>query len=413
MSRKRKPGGTPPAIDDELRALCPPLSNEERTQLRANLEAEGCRDPLVVWDGLVLDGHNRLEICAELELPYKTVAAPKWVKERKDALTWIANNQLGRRNITGKQASYLRGRLYLARRRQVGRPEYSDTVSEYSETAEQVAAQDGTVSSRTVERDAAFAKAVDVIVANCGEGARPLLLARGSGLSRKDVHELAELTAEAQVEAVSYLMDDKPFRMAVDVAQGLVDPETGEPIEQGLPEEGSLSSPPQAPEGGGPAPGPENGAPPPPEPPGPPAEIVDDDPGYEGDPAFRYHELRQSLDTSDDYRDAWREPAPGDRRHAQAMDLLRQQEHTMAVQGYHSRLLVYLLQAWREAQFQATSEPGHLRITPQAIAVAVQVERLLRGSVERTRRLQSWDHPEFRQDWDETRAERLEKRGIL
>ena len=54
---------TPIQIDSELRALIPPLSSEERSQLEVNLVAEGCRDPLVVWKGhhILLDGHNRYE----------------------------------------------------------------------------------------------------------------------------------------------------------------------------------------------------------------------------------------------------------------------------------------------------------------------------------------------------------------
>ena len=36
-------------IDDEFKALIPPLSVDERAQLEANLLADGCRDPLVVW----------------------------------------------------------------------------------------------------------------------------------------------------------------------------------------------------------------------------------------------------------------------------------------------------------------------------------------------------------------------------
>lgn len=47
-----------------------PLAPEEYAQLEANIE--GCRDPLVVWDGTLIDGHNRFEICSKLGLPFKT-----------------------------------------------------------------------------------------------------------------------------------------------------------------------------------------------------------------------------------------------------------------------------------------------------------------------------------------------------
>src|SRR5436190_23682939 len=38
-------------IDSEFRSLIPPLTSDERTQLEDNIFAEGCRDPLVVWQG--------------------------------------------------------------------------------------------------------------------------------------------------------------------------------------------------------------------------------------------------------------------------------------------------------------------------------------------------------------------------
>ncbi|WP_296174212.1 hypothetical protein [uncultured Brevundimonas sp.] len=57
-------------IDSEFRAYIPPLSDEERQQLEANIVADGCRDPLLVWDDVLIDGHNRYEICTRLGLAY-------------------------------------------------------------------------------------------------------------------------------------------------------------------------------------------------------------------------------------------------------------------------------------------------------------------------------------------------------
>ena len=65
--------GTPIAVDPELSILIPPLQPEELAQLEANILAEGCRDPLVVWQGILLDGHNRLRICEKHGIPYKVV----------------------------------------------------------------------------------------------------------------------------------------------------------------------------------------------------------------------------------------------------------------------------------------------------------------------------------------------------
>jgi hypothetical protein len=71
LKPKRKPKLVP-KVDKEFAALIAPLSAEERQQLEANLIAHGCRDALVVWRGLLLDGHNRLEICNRHGLAYET-----------------------------------------------------------------------------------------------------------------------------------------------------------------------------------------------------------------------------------------------------------------------------------------------------------------------------------------------------
>jgi N6-adenosine-specific RNA methylase IME4 len=88
-------------IDPEFRGLIAALSDEERGQLEANLVADGCRDPLVVWNGLLLDGHNRHEICARRRIPFRVV--PIALPDRQAARIWIRWNQLGRRNLTDDQ----------------------------------------------------------------------------------------------------------------------------------------------------------------------------------------------------------------------------------------------------------------------------------------------------------------------
>jgi N6-adenosine-specific RNA methylase IME4 len=93
----------PPAIklDREFQALIASLQPNEREQLEANIVANGCRDPLVLWNGILLDGHNRYEICKRLDIKYRTVTIQ--LSSRAHALLWIEENQLGRRNLTDDQ----------------------------------------------------------------------------------------------------------------------------------------------------------------------------------------------------------------------------------------------------------------------------------------------------------------------
>lgn len=96
-----------PTIDPEFHDLIPPLTADERQHLEANIAAEGCRDPIVTWGGVVVDGHNRLEICGRLGVPFRTVE--REFRDRHAAVEWIIRNQLGRRNVS----DYVRTALAL------------------------------------------------------------------------------------------------------------------------------------------------------------------------------------------------------------------------------------------------------------------------------------------------------------
>lgn len=85
-------------VDKEFRSLIPPLRDEELRDLETAIITDGCRDALVVWQGILLDGHNRLEICQKNKLKFKTVSIE--LPDRIDARLWIGKNQLARRNLT-------------------------------------------------------------------------------------------------------------------------------------------------------------------------------------------------------------------------------------------------------------------------------------------------------------------------
>src|SRR5947209_4950385 len=77
----RKEGRTADAgddikIDKDFAILIPALSQDELAHLERSLLVEGCRDPLLVWKGkcILLDGHNRLSICRQHNIPFKVEA---------------------------------------------------------------------------------------------------------------------------------------------------------------------------------------------------------------------------------------------------------------------------------------------------------------------------------------------------
>jgi ParB family chromosome partitioning protein len=85
-------------INQKFKALIPPLAPEELAQLEANIIKDGCRDPLVVWNGTLIDGHNRYEICQRNGIKFNTVNSE--FESETHARIWMRNNQRGRRNLT-------------------------------------------------------------------------------------------------------------------------------------------------------------------------------------------------------------------------------------------------------------------------------------------------------------------------
>ncbi len=91
--------GTRIRIDKEFRALIPPLTSGERAQLEENIIAAGRpTDPLALWDEVLLDGHNRFDICTKRGLPFTTTQVR--LSNRVEARAWIVRRQFGRRNLT-------------------------------------------------------------------------------------------------------------------------------------------------------------------------------------------------------------------------------------------------------------------------------------------------------------------------
>ncbi len=201
-------------IDKEFAALCPPLTIEELNFLEASVIEEGCREPLTVWQEngkpLVLDGHNRLAICKRFRKDFKTRSIK--MASRDEARNWIIANQLGRRNLTEDQKSYLRGKRYNSEKRehggkftkgntvaQNGPPSEEDSY--HGATAAKLGKEYG-VGYNTIKRDAKFATAVDAIAASSGEQTRRDILGGSLKVTKQDVVKLAALPADKQQAAV-------------------------------------------------------------------------------------------------------------------------------------------------------------------------------------------------------------------
>ena len=96
-------------IDKEFETLIPQLTLEEYQQLEKNLVRDGCREPLVVWNGTIIDGHNRYKICRKREIEFQVKEME--FDDRQAAIEWIILNQFGRRNLPAFQRGALALRL--------------------------------------------------------------------------------------------------------------------------------------------------------------------------------------------------------------------------------------------------------------------------------------------------------------
>lgn len=85
--------------------LIPPLSIEERGELENSIMDEGCRDAICVWNGVIVDGHNRYEICKRRKRAFRVKEMS--FENDEAAVAWIIRNQFGRRNLTAMQRAEL------------------------------------------------------------------------------------------------------------------------------------------------------------------------------------------------------------------------------------------------------------------------------------------------------------------
>ena len=87
----------PQEIKIRFKELIKPLEEEEYELLEESIQEHGCRDRLVLWNGILLDGHHRYEICTRHNIPFSTVEYD--FPNRHQAKIWMFGNQKGRRNL--------------------------------------------------------------------------------------------------------------------------------------------------------------------------------------------------------------------------------------------------------------------------------------------------------------------------
>jgi ParB-like chromosome segregation protein Spo0J len=185
-------------IDPEIQYLCESLDQEASHLLEKDIDKNGCIDPIIYWkdQDTIVDGHNRFEICTRLGKTYNCI--PMSFETKEDVMNYVIDHQLGRRNLSDFEKSYLRGRRYLTEKKAAHRPNspklhQNDGVK--GETAQKIAEKNG-VSQATIERDGVLAEAIDKLRAEVGDDFSKNLRAGKVKLSKKGTVELSKKPPE-------------------------------------------------------------------------------------------------------------------------------------------------------------------------------------------------------------------------
>ncbi|OWW19608.1 hypothetical protein [Noviherbaspirillum denitrificans] len=194
-------------ISDELRPYVDPLTTHEYEALERSILAEGCRDALVLWGEVLVDGHNRYAICRKHGIPYNTVQNDKF-GSIEDVMLWMIDNHLARRSVSDFQRGMLalRKKAILSERVKAQKEAEPETTPETESkapetpperpplaTREEVAKVAG-ISSNTVSR-----------IEKIQKTATPELVeaVRSGTISLNAAAAVASLPSEEQVAAVN------------------------------------------------------------------------------------------------------------------------------------------------------------------------------------------------------------------
>ena len=212
-------------INEEFRSKIPPLTEAEFEQLRENILSDGeVYEPIVTWNGTIVDGHNRWRIIQEHpEIPYKVKEmefTDKWA-----AFNWMYRKQLGRRNLADEQKTYIIGKMYEARKKSVGAPKGNTNAEKQSAQNGQVVsksdkeghgvsgeiAMELNIGRNTVRRAEHFAKGIDALREVSPEAADKIINGKAN-VTKSAVAELKAAPKEEVKEFAKAVNEGKPIK---------------------------------------------------------------------------------------------------------------------------------------------------------------------------------------------------------
>ena len=206
-------------IDQEFASRIPPLTDDEFRQLEDNILADGVViNPIIVWNGVIVDGHNRFRILGK-HPHVKYTVHEKSFDDRFSALAWICKNQLGRRNLTPEQKKYLIGKQYEAEKLGRGGDRKSESAKSKRQNVPLISdhrssariAQENGVNEKYVRRAEHFAKAVD-IADEIEPGILSDILSGNVKATAKDVEDIIQAAPAERPHLIEKLRFSQPAK---------------------------------------------------------------------------------------------------------------------------------------------------------------------------------------------------------
>jgi transcriptional regulator with XRE-family HTH domain len=187
-------------INEELRSFIDPLTPVEYAALERSLQSEGCRDALVLWRDVLIDGHNRYDICQKHGIPFRTVHNNNFAA-LEDVMLWVIDNNLARRSVSDFQ----RGMLALRKKEIVAARAAAAPPEEAAEEGADEAASPPWSTREDVAKAARVSANTLSQIERIRKTAAPELVdaVRTGTISVSAAANVASLPAEAQLAAVA------------------------------------------------------------------------------------------------------------------------------------------------------------------------------------------------------------------
>lgn len=186
-------------ISPEFERLTVPASKEEISRLEDSLLHNGCKAPIITWNGYIVDGHKRYRLCSYEDITYDTCELG--IQDRDDVIIYLCKERLTFAKRSSPTYHYLIGKWYLS---------LKEKGNMMPSAVSTVASEIG-LSKSTVQRDGEYALAIDMIAERDFELYQFIIMGKAA-MPKKEVHKISEMD-NAEFYNTKYSLMGKDTKM--------------------------------------------------------------------------------------------------------------------------------------------------------------------------------------------------------